>query len=514
MDGYTDTDCDDSNPAIHPLAPEVCNYLDDNCDSVADEGYPNLLTPCAVGVGACSNTGVFVCTVDFANTTCSVVARLPQTEVCINGIDEDCDSIADNGCECNTGDTIACGSDTGECSSGAQTCVSGLWGFCLGAIGPTAEICQNSLDDDCDGEIDELVALPIQLTNSAGVSELPKLAQSQTGFGLVWGDWRDGSSEIYFMKLDEDGEPFSAETSLTQAAGNAFHPVVVSNGTEFAAFWRENGNRSDSEITIARVDDLGAEIADSEQYVTNAGDCSWEPRAIWTGSSYGLVWTDCRTGLLSIFFAALNDIGEKIVFDTLIFDPYPSRDPALAWNGNRFGVVWQCHTGGNWEICFAALDEFGNQQGDTIQVTTALGSSIYSVIAWIDDKFVIVWHDDRHSSFNYEIYVRFVDESGNALGDEIRVTNALGHSTYPQVAWSGAALGISWRDDRDGDGEVYFTTIDPGGALGTEHKLTDNNSTDSNPDLIWDGSSFRLAWSNYVAVGNNEIFTAPVLCSD
>ncbi|HKQ48930.1 MAG TPA: putative metal-binding motif-containing protein [Phycisphaerae bacterium] len=36
------TDCDDSNPAIHPGVAEVCDGLDNNCAGGADEGFPDL----------------------------------------------------------------------------------------------------------------------------------------------------------------------------------------------------------------------------------------------------------------------------------------------------------------------------------------------------------------------------------------------------------------------------------------------------------------------------------------
>ena len=37
-DGFlSDVDCDDNNPAIHPQAQEICNEIDDDCDSLIDD---------------------------------------------------------------------------------------------------------------------------------------------------------------------------------------------------------------------------------------------------------------------------------------------------------------------------------------------------------------------------------------------------------------------------------------------------------------------------------------------
>src|SRR5947208_713285 len=50
--GCLGPDCDDSNVEVHPGAAEACNGIDDDCNSVVDDGLGS--TTC--GMGACANT--------------------------------------------------------------------------------------------------------------------------------------------------------------------------------------------------------------------------------------------------------------------------------------------------------------------------------------------------------------------------------------------------------------------------------------------------------------------------
>lgn len=71
------------------------------------------------------------------------------TESC-NGVDDDCDGIADESLE------RSCDSATGV---GTEVCASGGWSACVGPA-PGDEVC-NGIDDDGDGEIDEALSVSV-----------------------------------------------------------------------------------------------------------------------------------------------------------------------------------------------------------------------------------------------------------------------------------------------------------------------------------------------------------------
>ncbi|MCB9550926.1 MAG: hypothetical protein H6705_03385 [Myxococcales bacterium] len=134
---------------------EVCNGLDDDCDGIADE-VAGLGDGCRVGVGACGRDGTQVCDLAAQRVVCDAVAGQPAAEVC-NGVDDDCDGVVDDvdglGDDCRVG-VGACQRDGSQvCDLAAQRVV------CDAVAGaPTVEVC-NGADDDCDGISDDVVGV-------------------------------------------------------------------------------------------------------------------------------------------------------------------------------------------------------------------------------------------------------------------------------------------------------------------------------------------------------------------
>ena len=140
---------------------EVCDGFDNDCDSFTDEDCVcrhGERRECGIDVGVCE-PGIEIC--DAGTWGNCQLSYDPETleELCNDGLDNDCDGDTDEACTCVPGDTQECGRSEGECEPGTQTCLEGsTWDEeCVGAIGPETDTC-DGLDNNCDGEIDFVLA--------------------------------------------------------------------------------------------------------------------------------------------------------------------------------------------------------------------------------------------------------------------------------------------------------------------------------------------------------------------
>jgi hypothetical protein len=103
-------------------------------------------------------------------------------EICNDGTDQNCNGMVDEGCTCTPGSVQPCflgnpgQRGVGACIDGMQTCFGSgeftYWGECMGGIRPSSDAC-DTLDNDCDGCVDDNPACCEVLLDCPGPGEMP-----------------------------------------------------------------------------------------------------------------------------------------------------------------------------------------------------------------------------------------------------------------------------------------------------------------------------------------------------
>jgi len=406
-------DCDDEDPLVFPGAPERCNGKDDDCDEIVDEEL--LYTPTFVETRV-TQSDAFDAAGGLAWTEDHWIAsHYPQNDpsVFVTLLDE-----------------------------------TGL-----------------PMGDDVD------------ISLHPGDAFAASLAWSGRALGVAWEDRRDGDYEIYFQRLNDQAEKLQADLRITFAFDFSLYPVIVWSGSEFGIVWQDSrfqGVEPDNdEIFFQRVTEEGETIG-LENQITDTAEESSGPDLAWGDGEWAVVSTelvdpDPLAPNYEIFFQKIAEdgtlAGERV---RLTDDPGESTDGGIVWADGEWGVTWEENEGtcagvstGRQGTCFMRL----SADGDILQERRLDdGSSFarFSSMAWTGSNYLVVWSDWRDGLS--ELYYTALDRDGATVLADTRITEAGGESFSAALARGDGDFGVLWTDYRDGNAEVYFTTLTCDGA--------------------------------------------------
>jgi hypothetical protein len=187
-----------------------------------------------------------------------------------------------------------------------------------------------------------------------------------------------------------------------------------------------------------------------------------------------------------------QELIEVIIDDFLVNDDTAGGgkhyNPAIARNASgRFIVAWVDYRNGNFNIYAQRFDSSGTPMGTNFKVnedTGTVGQWYPAVISDNSGNFVITWEDERNG--NSDIYAQRYDSSGVLIGGNFRINDdtLAVQQLEPAIAMDGSgSLVITWRDERNGNYDVYAQKYDSGGAsVGSNFKVNDDAGTS------WQGS--------------------------
>ncbi len=270
------SDCQPQDPTVHHGAQEACNGKDDNCNGIADEGYPDAN---GNGQADCIDADDDGDGVPDPEDNCPLVANPEQvdtdkdgkgnacdadddgdgdpdvtdckpldptvhgaaTESC-DGKDNDCDSLVDEenaeGCTTYYFNTDSDGhglSQLSKCLCEPKSPYSALEpGDCddtNAAIYPGANEWCNGKDDDCDGAVDEAPAIGCnklyldQDKDGVGAGEEVCLCGTPVGYAAAAGDCDDADATVKPGALEQcDGKDNNCDSKVDEAGSLGCSP--------------------------------------------------------------------------------------------------------------------------------------------------------------------------------------------------------------------------------------------------------------------------------------------------
>ena len=239
-------DCDDTEALAYTGADEVCDEVDNDCDGTVDndnaldaatwyadtdsDGYGDP----ASSTTACAQPSGYVANTDDCDDT-EALAYTGADEVC-DDVDNDCDGTVDNdnaldastwyadadadGYGDATSTTTACSQPTGylansdDCDDTSDTVYPGA-----------EEVCDNSIDDDCNGDTDEC---PEEHCGTISADETWEVGDGW-GHVVTCDVYVQGSSRPVLTIEDGVDVQFDAETSLY--VGHSSYGSLAVEGT-------------------------------------------------------------------------------------------------------------------------------------------------------------------------------------------------------------------------------------------------------------------------------------------
>jgi carboxyl-terminal processing protease len=350
----------------------------------------------------------------------------------------------------------------------------------------------------------------VRLTNNTAISQAAfantwGIAYDGDTLHVVWYDSRDGNYEIYYKMSPDGGDTWGPDIRLTFSTGDSWSPGIAVSGQVLHVSW-EDARNGPREIYYKRSLDGGL-TWESDVRMTYANINAFLVSVAANGTYVHLTWQDERDGNDEVYYKRSVDGGATWDSDVrLSNDPEYSGLPSVAVSGSVVHIAWEENRNGNGEIYYIRSVDNGTNWGPETRLTTTILESWDPAIA-VSGLTVHCTYMEDVMGGDYEIfYIRSVN-SGLTWETPVRLSYNTASSIYPNIASLGQDVHVVWRDQRDGQPEIYYNKSANGGTTWAlvETRLTNSAGISEYPTVCATPAATHVVWHDN-RVGNYEIF--------
>jgi hypothetical protein len=256
---------------------------------------------------------------------------------------------------------------------------------------------------------------------------------------------------MYVNRFDVDG----AATGSAIDHGTGRWPNLVWTGSEYGMCWID-GATSTAQTRFMILSADATERVASFRVDGTLGN-NYEARVSWTGSRYGVFWRHGATDL-DIHFNLITPEGSVAPTEVhSVENTHASMQPRPAWSGSEFGIGWSDDRHGSNQPYFVRLDPDGIAIGTDIRISLHGGTGNLDSLVWTGSEYAAAWTESTTGLFVG--YFNTISPTGVVTGTEMTLTDSTSNAHGVFMAWTGSELGLVYRDDADDDYDIMFNRI-------------------------------------------------------
>lgn len=363
----------------------------------------------------------------------------------------------------------------------------------------------------------------INLSNDNVLSSTPQVALS--GNNDVYVIWLNSTptADVFFTKstsadLDDFDAPINLSNTIT---GSISQQQIATSGNNVYVVWRNDTATAD-DIFFKRSTDNGVSFSDEINLSTTTGIAADAPQIATSGNNVYVVFKDGP----DIFFTNSTDNGATFDPDGPFnlssgASPSPAFTPQIVASGKNVYIVWRDgNTAAADDIFFRVSTDNGNTFNPPLTSAakklsiTGLNRPSGPQIATSGTDVYVVWRDNGNGDF--EMFFANSTDNGATFDPDgpFNLSNDDGESKNQKIKATGNNVYVTWENDPDSTGitgEILFrASTDNGNSFdppftAVAKNLSDNTGLSQLPQMATFDDSVYVFWQDKTLDANGDI---------
>ncbi len=350
----------------------------------------------------------------------------------------------------------------------------------------------------------------MRITSGPYESEYPSLEWVGDVLAVAWMDGRDGNQELYFKLVDVEKNVMGSARRLTNSANWDYRPQLAWNGSSFGLLWMHE-RKVKRDIYFARLDTQGNFIS-SHMRLINQQRVEKDTQLAWTDSGYGFVYGDYRPGNLEIFYQALSEGGQPLGSAVRLTNTQGKTDLSrLVFTGSHYALSFLDDSEGTRQVYFMLFDPAGNVKA-LKKVSRIPSHCTLPSLARSGAGFGVAWCQNAGSA--EQVFFAALDAGGRPVGEARTITSDSSLKYWAETASIDNGYGIAYYAGDRLYRKLNFCTLDlNGGVILSPRPVTPQRKAEAACPvirIIRAADGLIIAWSDLGENLNSEIFITKI----